>query len=70
MYSMVLNDDPEVYVNFSEALFGVKDVVMDDDVRRIPSVLSLFSEVSLEHDQNAAGSPSFHHRIALVPTPQ
>jgi len=56
---MVLNDDPEVYVNFSEALFGVKDVVMDDDVRRIPSVLSLFSEVSLEHDQNAAGSPSF-----------
>ena len=34
------------YVNFSEELFGDKNVISDEDVRRVPSVLSLFSEKS------------------------
>ncbi|GMH77847.1 hypothetical protein TL16_g07558 [Triparma laevis f. inornata] len=34
------------YINFSEELFGDKTIISDQDVRRVPSVLSLFSEKS------------------------
>ena len=57
MHNVVLMQNGEQdFVNFSETLFGVKDVVLDEDVRRIPSVLSLFSEVSADPDSVSPSS--------------
>ena len=50
------------FVNFSEELFGEKNAISDEDVRRVPSVLSLFSEKSEK-------SEASHIAATQVPSP-
>lgn len=53
------------YINFSEELFGDKTIISDQDVRRVPSVLSLFSEKSETSAQEVSQG---HMRVNPSPT--
>ena len=64
MYNVALQQlGDEQYMNFSEALYGIDSVIPDADVRRIPSVLSLFSETS-EDAPAVSPSTSFPHFVS------
>ncbi|GMI08977.1 hypothetical protein TrVE_jg11430 [Triparma verrucosa] len=55
------------YVNFSEELFGDKNVISDQDMRRVPSVLSLFSEKSEESSARVNPSPTNYPQLFTSP---